>query len=241
MGSESLVISVIGAFSIGVVGVLVGCSGDQGPSGDAGANALVNASAEPAGTNCPYGGTKIEVGVDSNGNGTLDASEVKATGTTYVCNGSGKNSLVLTSAEPNGANCPFGGTRIETGLDANNNNKLDPSEVNAATTSYVCNVAPSGTISPSTGIVVAVRPNGVSTSTTDPITVRFTMKDDRGFPLDITGSYSQTTRTAPAPAGRRAPSTSSTPSTQVASARCPIPGMRPRLAPATMRSSSRAR
>ena len=37
----------------------------------------------------------------------------------------------------------LGGTKIETGLDANNNNTLDPSEVNAAATSYVCTIAPS--------------------------------------------------------------------------------------------------
>jgi hypothetical protein len=176
-------------FVAGVVGMLVACSGDPGSPGAAGANALVDAVPEPAGANCPYGGTKIVVGIDSNGNGALDASEVNATGTSYVCNGSGKNSLVATRPEPDGANCPFGGTRIETGLDASNDGTLGSDEVDAAATSYVCNVAPSGTISPSAGILIAVK--AVSTSTTDPITVRFTMKDDRGFPLDINGRYSQ--------------------------------------------------
>src|SRR5262249_26612166 len=101
----------------------------------------------------------------------------------------GTNSLVKTGPEPDGANCPFGGTRIDTGLDANNNNTLDANEIDAGATSYVCNVAPSGTISPSTGIAVAVR--SVSTSQAQPITVRFTLKDDRGFPLDIDGSSSE--------------------------------------------------
>ncbi len=188
MRNQSLVIR---ALTIGLVSALAACSGDSGNS------ALVNTVAEPAGEHCPYGGTKLEVGVDTNGNGVLDASEVTATGTSYVCNGSGKSSLVLTSAEPDGANCPFGGTKIETGLDANNNNLLDSAEVNAAATSYVCNVAPSGTISPSTGIIVAVKPDGVSTAATGPITVRFTMKDDRGFPLDIAGKYSQNTTIQP--------------------------------------------
>jgi OmcA/MtrC family decaheme c-type cytochrome len=193
--SQSQFIGFIGAFSIGLVATLVACSGDPGSSGAAGANALVDAVPEPAGANCPYGGTKLVVGIDTNGNGALDPSEVKATGTSYVCNGSGKNSLVRTRPEPDGANCPFGGTRIETGLDANNNNTLDPTEVDTAATSYVCNVAPSGTISPSAGILVAVK--AVSTSTTAPITVRFTMKDDRGFPLDISGNYSQNTPIQP--------------------------------------------
>jgi OmcA/MtrC family decaheme c-type cytochrome len=187
----TLIIAAVAACSVAA------CSGDPGSPGNAGANALVSTSPEPAGMHCPYGGTKVEVGVDSDGNGALDPSEVKATGTSYVCNGIGKNSLILTTAEPNGNHCPFGGTRIETGVDTNNNNTLDASEINTAATSYVCNVAPSGTISPSTGIVVAVKPGGVSTSTSVPITVRFTMKDDRGFPLDLAGGYSQNTAIQP--------------------------------------------
>jgi len=201
--SQSVLFGVIGfkailsASTIGLAVALVACAGDPGNPGNPGANALVTSIPEPAGPNCPYGGTKVSVGLDADGNGVLDASEVKATGTSYICNGAGQSSLVVTGAEPGGAHCPFGGTKIETGLDANNNNTLDAAEVNAAATSYVCNVAPSGAISPSTGIVVAVRPGGVSTSTTDPITVRFTMKDDRGFPLDVAGRYSQNTQIQP--------------------------------------------
>ena len=37
-------------------------------------------------------GIKIEVGLDANGNGTLDSSEV--TSTSYVCNGTGTDALV---------------------------------------------------------------------------------------------------------------------------------------------------
>lgn len=64
---------------------LAACTGDQGEQGDQGPQgpggtpghvALVNTSAEPAGANCADGGTKIEAGVDTNDNGTLDASEV---------------------------------------------------------------------------------------------------------------------------------------------------------------------
>ena len=69
----------VGAFSIGVAGVLVACSGDPGPSGNADANALVSASAEPAGANCPYGGTKIEVGLDM-----VDVMEHQLAGTRGV-------------------------------------------------------------------------------------------------------------------------------------------------------------
>lgn len=181
---------VIGAFSLGM-GSLLACSGDMG------SNALVSTSVEPPGANCPSGGIKIETGIDANGNRALDPSEVDGTSTSYVCNGTGENSLIKTSAEPAGTNCPFGGTKIETGLDADNNGTLDAAEVNPAATNYVCTFGPSGAISPSTGIVVAIKPNGVSTQATGPITVRFTMKDDRGFPIDLRGVYSQNTAIQP--------------------------------------------
>jgi OmcA/MtrC family decaheme c-type cytochrome len=191
---QSLFISV---FGLGMVGALAACTGDQGDPGAAGKNALVKTTAEPAGANCPNGGTKVEVGLDSNGNGTLDPGEVGATGTSYVCSGSGKSSLVKTSPEPAGANCPSGGSKIETGLDANNDATLQASEVIPGATSYVCNISPSGTISPSTGVTLAIKPNGVSTQAGAPITVRFTLKDDRGFPLDLKGNYSLNTPILP--------------------------------------------
>lgn len=50
-----------------------------------GLNSLIHTSEEPAGTNCPYGGTKIESGLDANRNGTLEASEVDAGQTKYTC------------------------------------------------------------------------------------------------------------------------------------------------------------
>lgn len=196
--SQRLHSHFMSTFFVGCVTTLLACTGDPGSpgtNGTNGSNALVETVAEAAGANCPFGGTKVTAGVDANGNGVLDAGEIRPGGTTYVCNGKGTDSLVKTSAEAAGANCPFGGTRIETGLDANNNHTLDGSEINATLTSYVCNAAPGGTISPSTGIVVTVK--SVSTSTSDPITVRFTMKDDRGFPLDINGGYSDNLQIQP--------------------------------------------
>jgi OmcA/MtrC family decaheme c-type cytochrome len=176
----------------------VACTGDQGeqgppgPDGADGKGSLATTSAEAPGTNCPAGGIKIQVGTDMDDDGTLDASEVTAT--TYVCNGSsGHSSLVDTSQEPAGANCPFGGIKIETGLDLDDDGTLAPGEVDDAATSYVCNIAPSGTISPSTGIVVDIK----SVTTTAPIRVRFTLKDSRGFPLDIAGGYSVNTAIQP--------------------------------------------
>ncbi|HTJ42905.1 MAG TPA: OmcA/MtrC family decaheme c-type cytochrome [Kofleriaceae bacterium] len=175
---------------------LIACTGEQGPPGQNGSNggtgdpgdpgkdALTRTSAEPAGANCPDGGVKIEVGVDANDNGILDDSEVNAASTQYVCNGNGKNSLVRTGEELAGANCPYGGTKIETGLDANNDGQLQDTEVNATATTYVCNSAPGGASTATEGINIAIK----SVSNTSPVTVRFTMKDDRGFPLDASGA-----------------------------------------------------
>ena len=120
----------------------------NGSAGAAGATALVKIAAEPAGTHCAQGGSAVSVGLDANGNGTLEASE--ATSTSYVCNGSAgtagartHNSLVAATAEAAGPNCTYGGTRITAGLDANDSGVLDPAEVTS--TSYSCNGAPGAT------------------------------------------------------------------------------------------------
>ncbi|HRC55627.1 MAG TPA: OmcA/MtrC family decaheme c-type cytochrome [Kofleriaceae bacterium] len=193
MRTQSLVVSLLGITSLS----LFACTGDQGERGKAGASALVNTTAEAAGANCAFGGTKVEVGVDTNGNGALDPSEVSTGGTSYICNGAGKNSLVKTKVEPAGTNCPFGGTKLESGLDVNNNGMLDAGEVNETSSSYVCTFGPSGAISPSTGVNMAVRPGSVTTTAGQPISLRFTLKDDRGFPLDIAGVYSANTPIQP--------------------------------------------
>src|SRR5580704_2624559 len=45
---------------------------------------LTTTTPEPDGANCQYGGTKVEVGIDKNGNGMLDPDEVQST--FYICN-----------------------------------------------------------------------------------------------------------------------------------------------------------
>lgn len=65
-----------------------GTNGSAGPTGTPGANGLntlVVVTLEPAGANCANGGDKISTGLDKNGNGILDASEVIST--RYICNG----------------------------------------------------------------------------------------------------------------------------------------------------------
>ena len=68
---------------------LTGPAGTNGTNGADGKNTLVNTTTEPAGTNCANGGTKVEVGLDTNNNGILDANEINSALTKYVCNGSG--------------------------------------------------------------------------------------------------------------------------------------------------------
>ncbi|WP_027003666.1 DUF7151 family protein [Hugenholtzia roseola] len=156
----------------GTVWVFINAAGVAGPAGAAGANgtnglnSLSLTTAEPAGANCTNGGVRIDFGLDANNNGTLEAGEINAALTRYVCNGAagatgamgsagpmgatgaagangtnGLNSLSLTTAEPAGANCANGGVRIQFGLDANNNGTLEAGEINAALTRYVCNGA----------------------------------------------------------------------------------------------------
>ncbi len=124
--------------------IFSGCEGPEGPAGADGAtgatgaagadgsSALVNVTAEAAGDNCANGGFRIDVGVDADNNGTLEATEISST--QYVCGGS--NSLVNVTEEPEGDNCENGGFLIETGVDDNGDGTLDASEVDD--TFYLC-------------------------------------------------------------------------------------------------------
>lgn len=51
----------------------------------------------------------------------------------------GLNAIIKTTSEPAGSNCINGGTKIETGLDANANGVLDVVEVNTLQSQFVCN------------------------------------------------------------------------------------------------------
>lgn len=57
----------------------------NGPQGLPGKNSLSLISPEPQGANCPFGGTKVQVGLDDNANNTLDLLEIDDT--YFVCNG----------------------------------------------------------------------------------------------------------------------------------------------------------
>ena len=73
----------------GVIGLTgaQGAAGTNGTNGTNGQNSLVKTTTESAGANCTAGGVKLEYGLDANVNGTLDAGEINASLTKYVCNG----------------------------------------------------------------------------------------------------------------------------------------------------------
>jgi len=75
-------------------------------------------------------------------NGTNGANgKDGANGTNGKDGANGKTALTKTTKEPAGANCTYGGTKFETGIDANNNGILDASEVTTTQTKYVCDGA----------------------------------------------------------------------------------------------------
>lgn len=116
----------------------VACSSGAGNGDTAGGAPSVayQAVIVAPGADCTYGGIRVDMGIDDNRNGQLDPTEVDAT--EYVCNGApGAVSLVRTTLEPAGSHCATGGVLIESGIDADGNGVLDPSEV--STSQYVCN------------------------------------------------------------------------------------------------------
>lgn len=108
------------------------CHGTDGASG---ASSLVDVSDEPAGENCADGGRRVDVGLDGDGDGVLDQTEIELT--TFLCDDAA--ALVETTTEPAGANCPYGGQRVDIGHDADGSGALDPSEIED--TEFICNGA----------------------------------------------------------------------------------------------------
>ena len=95
---------------------------------------------ESAGSNCANGGTRIDVGIDDNSNGVLEASEIDQT--QYVCDGGSSNNTMLTSVSVAPANlgCNVAGRVISHGLDNGDgggiyaNGVLETGEIDTSTT-----------------------------------------------------------------------------------------------------------
>jgi hypothetical protein len=99
---------------------------------------LVEVSDEPAGANCPYGGTRISSGNDDDSDGVLDPEEID--GTDYICDDPPPEdpliTLVRLDQEEPGENCPAGGTQISSGLDDNGNGVLEDEEIDSS--QFIC-------------------------------------------------------------------------------------------------------
>lgn len=99
------------------------------------APALVDTMAEPPGTNCANGGTRIRTGIDVDRDGMLGDGEVQREA--FICNSApGAATLVVVESEPPGTNCMLGGVSVRSGDDVDHDGTLDASEVTS--TSYVC-------------------------------------------------------------------------------------------------------
>ena len=209
---------LVGGCLVAIATAMVGCGGDNGangalgatgadgpngPSGSTGADGAKGAtgldgslgpigatgSEGPEGSSGPTG----ETGLTGATGATGETGVPGATGATGETGPAGAATLVDTTAEPKGSHCPVGGIRVDTGIDTNANGVLDSTEIDTKQTKYICNVAPPG--SDSTGLTVNVV--SVSPAGTSPIAVRFTLKDDKGFPIDVAGNYSINTAIQP--------------------------------------------
>jgi hypothetical protein len=90
---------------------------------------------------CPYGGSVVRSGIDTNSDGVLEDAEVLTRA--IVCNPAPAQPpppiVLRLIAEPPGAHCAGGGTAVQSGPDQNGNGRLDDGEV--AHVDYVCGQA----------------------------------------------------------------------------------------------------
>jgi hypothetical protein len=113
---------------------VAGATGPQGPIGVAGANGAAGVN----GINGTNGISAYQVALNNGFTGTEQQWLTSLIG----ANGQdGRKALIITTNEPIGTNCATGGVKIEVGIDANNNNILDSTEIDATLTKYVCNGA----------------------------------------------------------------------------------------------------
>jgi hypothetical protein len=120
-------------FLIAIMFFLSACRGKEGIEGK---KSLIDLISESPGPNCSNGGYKVVSGIDQNGNNILDATEIQTS--KFICNGlNGSNTLASLVQEPAGVNCTTGGYKLNTGVDLNNNNNLDPSEI--TNSQFICN------------------------------------------------------------------------------------------------------
>lgn len=126
------------------------CNGDDGSNT---AQSLLDIVPEAIGENCSSGGFRVVSGIDLNANNLLDENEIFTT--EYICNGdngqNGTSSLIKVYPESSGEYCAYGGIRVESGSDQNNNGILEENEISSI--NYVCN----GENGQSSGVISTMR------------------------------------------------------------------------------------
>jgi hypothetical protein len=111
------------------------CTSD--PSGvEAPPGLVTRRDPEPAGANCPAGGTAVRVGSDLDRDGVLDDDEVAHTD--YVCAGTTPATLLRKDPIAPGDVCAAGGVTVHSGVDDNGDGVLEDGEIDQSTT--VCDV-----------------------------------------------------------------------------------------------------
>jgi hypothetical protein len=154
MSSETLNIQLEGAMKkqwvilqrtlaiamIVLLSTMYGCGrsggGSDVPSTSAHYSTLAMAKTVEATEDCPNGGIEVDSGIDANGNGVLDESEIQSRQS--VCNGeNGTSTLVAMVEEPVGDYCSDGGVRVNAGNDTNTDGILQDSEI--TTHDFICN------------------------------------------------------------------------------------------------------
>ncbi len=128
-----------------------GADGQDGINGTDGLNALISATSESAGANCANGGTKIQVGVDDDADGVLNATEVDHT--QYICDGSdgsaSANTMLTAQSNLTTTSCTWAERIIQSGLDNGDgggtaaNGVLESGEIDLTTTYCISLALPS--------------------------------------------------------------------------------------------------
>jgi len=108
-----------------------------GCTSDAAATSITRLYDVAAGTECSAGGVAIRTGPDSNENGQLDDDEAARGVSKTLCNMASLSARVNIVDVSKGEECRYGGQRVESGLDDDNDGTLEASEVDG--TQLVCN------------------------------------------------------------------------------------------------------
>ncbi len=118
-----LAIVVLASLALASCGAGGGGGGGGGGAGEPTASpkpsTVTISEAVPPGSICPTGGQEIYYGIDDNGNGVLDESE--RDGSVTLCNGLGGIGVLIAITEEGPGTCPYGGDRVEAGLDNGDN------------------------------------------------------------------------------------------------------------------------